>query len=84
MLYDNLKDKSKVLTGRAVVHLESDEKSVRATTSDGEVFTGAILIGADGIHSSTRREMWRIADEMQPHWFDQSERGGEYDSFSQS
>jgi 2-polyprenyl-6-methoxyphenol hydroxylase-like FAD-dependent oxidoreductase len=74
ILYDNLKDKSKILTGKAVAHLESNENVVQATTSDGDRYIGNILIGADGIHSSVRREMWRIGDEEQPHWFNQKER----------
>ncbi|KAF2804993.1 FAD-binding domain-containing protein [Mytilinidion resinicola] len=66
VLYDNIKDKSKVLTDKRVTKVEVNEKGVKAITSDGSVYTGDIMIGADGIHSQVRKEMWRIADEKSP------------------
>ncbi|KAJ4351109.1 uncharacterized protein N0V89_006448 [Didymosphaeria variabile] len=76
ILYDNLSDKSKVLTDKGVVHVQQQQPSgrVQVTTGDGSVYEGAILVGADGIHSTVRREMWRIADEVHPGHFPLSER----------
>lgn len=72
VLYDNIKDKSKILTNKRVVKVELDEDSVRAVTTDNSVFQGDIIIGADGIHSTIRDEMWRLAGGKLP-----SEREGE-------
>lgn len=74
MLYENLSDKSKIITSKAVVKVEQIQSSgkIRVITSDETVFEGDILVGADGIHSSVRREMWRIANETQPGLFSPS------------
>ncbi|KAF2846524.1 FAD/NAD(P)-binding domain-containing protein [Plenodomus tracheiphilus IPT5] len=76
ILYDNLRGKSKVLTSKGIVHVDNldDRNQVQVTTGDGSIFTGSILIGADGIHSTVRREMWRIADQSDSHYFPENER----------
>lgn len=74
ILYDNLKDKARVLTSKGVVSVKQDSKGVRVETKDGDVFTGDILVGADGVHSTVRREMWRITDAEKPGLFPLKER----------
>ncbi len=69
ILYGNLKDKSKVLTKKRVVKLESMKCGVRVHTQDGDSFTGDMLIGADGVHSAVRKELWRLADDVSPGYF---------------
>ncbi|TGO47132.1 hypothetical protein BOTNAR_0542g00040 [Botryotinia narcissicola] len=66
VLYDNIKDKSKVLTEKRLTKIEMNEKGVKAIMTDGSEFTGDILVGGDGIHSKTRSEMWRLAEEKIP------------------
>ncbi|KAM5346113.1 hypothetical protein ACJ41O_009118 [Fusarium nematophilum] len=66
VLYDNIKDKSKILTNKRVVKVELDEDGVRAVTTDNSVFQGDIIIGADGIHSTIHDEMWRLAEGKLP------------------
>ncbi|KAI8724340.1 FAD-binding-3 domain-containing protein [Fusarium sp. LHS14.1] len=34
-----------------------------------EVYRGDVLVGADGIHSTVREEMWRIGNELSPGYF---------------
>ncbi|KAH7074440.1 hypothetical protein BKA63DRAFT_513030 [Paraphoma chrysanthemicola] len=74
VLYENLSDKSKIITSKAVMKVEQIHSSskIRVITSDKNVFEGDILVGADGIHSSVRREMWRIANATQPGLFSPS------------
>lgn len=61
VLYDNLKSKEKVLTNKRVISVDLDHLGVSATTEDGSVYRGTLLVGADGIHSTVRSEMWRLA-----------------------
>ncbi|KAF2992994.1 hypothetical protein E8E13_000981 [Curvularia kusanoi] len=74
ILYDNLRDKSKVLTKRGVIKVDQTPEQVLVTTDDGNLFCGDVLVGADGIHSTVRREMWRLADEHDPGLFPVVER----------
>ncbi|KAJ3545706.1 hypothetical protein NM208_g2391 [Fusarium decemcellulare] len=68
VLYDNIRDKTKVLVNKRVEHVDLTDNGVSVTTSDGSSYEGDILIGADGIHSTVRGEMWRIANKMSPGW----------------
>ncbi|KAJ3282685.1 hypothetical protein HDU79_009720 [Rhizoclosmatium sp. JEL0117] len=48
----------KTLVGKKLVNVEQNETSVTATFADGTQTTGDLLIGADGIHSVTRRNVF--------------------------
>ncbi|KAJ3962256.1 hypothetical protein N0V92_000987 [Colletotrichum tropicale] len=61
VLHSNLKHKERVLTSTRAVSVDIMESSARVTTEDGQVFSGDIVVGADGIHSTVRKEMWRNA-----------------------
>lgn len=74
ILYENLKDKSRVLASIKVSRVEQGSNGVKVETKDGPNYTGEILVGADGIHSAVRREMWRLADDEQPGAFPIRER----------
>ncbi|KAH8890413.1 FAD binding domain-containing protein [Thozetella sp. PMI_491] len=69
ILYANLKDKSKILTKKRAVKVEPLTPGVRVHTQDGDSFTGDLLIGADGVHSTIRKEMWRLGHELSPGYF---------------
>lgn len=77
-LFQNINDKSKIRTNKKVVDITLHASSVEARTKDGDMFTGDILVGADGIHSSVRKEMWRLANAMEPGYIPQSEDTGNY------
>ncbi|KAK8011861.1 hypothetical protein PG989_000121 [Apiospora arundinis] len=59
ILHNHIRDKDKLLVKkkrhRALVHLE-----------DGLLYEAQLVIGADGIHSTVRKEMWRNADANDP------------------
>ena len=76
VLYENIKDKSKILTNKRVVRVDLSDDGVGAATLDNSVIQGDILVGADGIHSMIRNEMWRLAEKTSPKLFDPSEREG--------
>ncbi|KAG7054522.1 hypothetical protein JMJ77_0007002 [Colletotrichum scovillei] len=61
VLYENLKHKDRVLTSQRVVSVEFTKSGAHVTTKDNKVFSGDIVVGADGIHSTVRKEMWRQA-----------------------
>lgn len=74
ILYENLKDKSKVHPNQRVKNISSTESGVTVTAEDGSTWTGDIVVGADGVRSAVRQEMWRIARE------DKSDLLGEEDA----
>lgn len=59
VLYDNLSFKDRVLTRKRVVRVDTVEGFVHVQTEDGSKYKGDIVVGADGVHSAVRREMWR-------------------------
>ncbi|KAL4975551.1 hypothetical protein BDW66DRAFT_167055 [Aspergillus desertorum] len=61
-LWDAVKDKSKIHLCTTITKIEHIDEGVRVETRDGRVFTGSIVVGADGVHSATRNEMWRLAE----------------------
>lgn len=77
VLYDNIKDKTKVLTKKRVKDVELSDDSVTVHTIDGSSYSGDVLVGADGIHSTVRNEMWRIANKEAPGWIPSTEHTGE-------
>ncbi|GME31293.1 putative FAD binding domain protein [Neofusicoccum parvum] len=72
-LYDHLKSKDKVLTNKRVVKVSHQDSGVSVTTKDRTVYQGDILVGADGIHSAVRAEMWKIAEQIKPGYILASE-----------
>lgn len=56
LVYENLPEKeTRVKTGAGIVDIETDEKGVTVHLKDGSTEEGSIVIGADGVHSKTRR-----------------------------
>lgn len=49
------------------------DNGVQVTTDKGKVFKGDILVGADGIYSTVRKEMWRIGNQASPGYFPDNE-----------
>ncbi|KAH0425350.1 FAD binding domain protein [Colletotrichum camelliae] len=74
ILYENLKQKDKVLTNKRIIHVETSSTGVTVTTEDGTTYTGDILVGGDGVHSKVQQEMWRIASVSDPTAFPPEER----------
>ncbi|KZL86200.1 fad binding domain-containing protein [Colletotrichum incanum] len=72
-LWRNLKNKNRVYVGKKVASVSLEPSKVSIKTSEGESFSGDILVGADGVHSKVRSEMWRLADAMEPGYIPTSE-----------
>ncbi|OLN86982.1 2-heptyl-3-hydroxy-4(1H)-quinolone synthase 1 [Colletotrichum chlorophyti] len=62
-LYDNLPDaaKARYHTGKKLAGIKSTETGVIVTCDDGSSYAGSVVIGADGVHSATRRHMRELA-----------------------
>ncbi|KAJ6051561.1 hypothetical protein N7499_010901 [Penicillium canescens] len=73
VLYDKIQDKSRVLTDQRVQSIRNGASDVTVTTTTGREITGNIVVGADGIHSTVRQEMWKEAQKIDPSWIDPSE-----------
>ncbi|KAJ5827572.1 hypothetical protein N7447_004335 [Penicillium robsamsonii] len=67
---------SNVMTDKRVSEVRLGVNSVSVLTDDGDVFEGDLIVGADGVHSRTRSEMWRLADSMDPGYISQKEKKG--------
>ncbi|GKT69016.1 FAD/NAD(P)-binding domain-containing protein [Colletotrichum tofieldiae] len=61
VLYDNIQDKSKIVTKKRIKAIKNIESRVTVTVEDGSTYSGDILVGADGIHSTVRRKMWPVS-----------------------
>lgn len=73
ILYESLADKTKIHLNKAVTHIEQSDVGAKVHTEDGQVYEGDIVVGADGIHSKTLREMWRMMGEQVVNGIAQSE-----------
>ncbi|OAA73961.1 Monooxygenase, FAD-binding protein [Cordyceps fumosorosea ARSEF 2679] len=67
VLFNNLRDQSKILTNKRVGQIVETETGVDVITTDGDVYSGHIVIGADGVHSIVRKEMRRMAAKASPN-----------------
>jgi 2-polyprenyl-6-methoxyphenol hydroxylase-like FAD-dependent oxidoreductase len=61
-LFDHLEDKSKVLLDKNVVDIEHSTAGVKVKCEDGSSYDGYVLVGADGVSSQAKQEMWRLAE----------------------
>lgn len=56
--------KDKVLTGKKVTSIEHHSSGVLARCADGSSFQGDIVVGADGVRSQVREQMWKHMDTL--------------------
>lgn len=60
--YESYPEKTKVITGKRVTEVKHCQGGICAVTDDGSVYQGSLVVGADGVHSRIRSEMWRMAN----------------------
>ncbi|KAH8674159.1 hypothetical protein BX600DRAFT_495460 [Xylariales sp. PMI_506] len=64
MLYRELPDReNRVKTSKSVSRIEIQEQGVRAELDDGSTEIGSIVIGADGVWSTVRQQISKLAGE---------------------
>jgi 2-polyprenyl-6-methoxyphenol hydroxylase-like FAD-dependent oxidoreductase len=69
VLYEHVKHKDRLLAQHRVSQIDVSESGVQVTTDNGKTFCGTIVTGVDGVYSTARHEMRRIANEIQPGYF---------------
>ncbi|GAD99479.1 FAD binding monooxygenase [Paecilomyces variotii No. 5] len=74
ILYRTYPDKSNILLNKKVVEVRLLGKEACVVTEDGSTYTGKLVVGADGVHSCIRSEMWRLADMNRPGLITQREK----------
>ena len=65
-MLDAVPDKSKILSNKCVANIDHSDDKVVVSFADGSSYEGDIIVGADGIHSAVRKEMWRHANRATP------------------
>ncbi|KAL4931768.1 FAD-dependent monooxygenase spyC [Aspergillus undulatus] len=78
ILYKSLPDTSRVLLGKTLVSVEQQkgDDCIAVRTQDGNLHRGHLVVGADGVHSRVRSEMWRLAETDQLGLISEQERNG--------
>ena len=66
VMRDNLADKTKMLVNKQVEGVDHSGDAVTVRCKDGSTYTGDIVVGADGVFSKVRSEMWRLAERELP------------------
>ncbi|KAE8317828.1 hypothetical protein BDV41DRAFT_561329 [Aspergillus transmontanensis] len=65
ILYNNLEDKHRVRFGKRVMTVDQSSSEAKVECADGSIFTGDLVVGADGIHSVSRGEILRCNGSLQ-------------------
>lgn len=73
ILYENLQHKDRVLVRKAVSGVDLATDGVSVTCTDGSVYSGSIVVGADGVNSAVRDIMRGLANKLEPGYFDPDE-----------
>lgn len=60
----NLVPPHKLHLGKRVTAMEQTEEGVMIQTSDGQIYEGEILVGADGAYSSIRQNLYERLDKI--------------------
>ena len=81
-LFNRFPQKDKVLTNHLVTNVEYSSKGVSIHCQNGACFKGDIVVGADGVHSIIRAEMWRNAATASPDAFCVEDKTCKYQSKS--
>lgn len=62
---------------KKVTEISHGRSDVSVKTADGATYTGNLVVGADGVHSTVREEMWRLGSLNQPDFVTEEVKSGE-------
>ncbi|EJT71028.1 hypothetical protein GGTG_12049 [Gaeumannomyces tritici R3-111a-1] len=63
VMHERVRDKHRILTETSVERVETHPDHALVRCAGGGTIRAQVVVGADGVHSTVRREMWRNADE---------------------
>jgi len=66
IMYDGVKNKSKILMDKKVADVIHSADGVTVKCEDGTTYEGDVLVGADGVYSKTREVLWDLAAKDHP------------------
>lgn len=78
MLYKHVREKHRLLNNQKIVHIDNLEDRAVVQTKAGDVFEAQVVIGADGVRSTVRKEMWRNAAVAGPSAVPEADKKGEF------
>jgi FAD dependent monooxygenase len=64
ILYQRYPDPSKIRLKERVTAIKTSDSGATVTTANGSVYRGALVVGADGVHSIVRQEIWRASEKL--------------------
>ena len=64
----------KIHLRKRVIQVDHMDERVIVHCSDGSQYEGDIIVGADGVHSLIRQEMWRASEAVQPGFVSEKEK----------
>nr|A0A455LLW3.1 RecName: Full=FAD-dependent monooxygenase atnA; AltName: Full=Arthripenoid biosynthesis cluster protein A [Arthrinium sp.]AYO60874.1 FAD-dependent monooxygenase AtnA [Arthrinium sp.] len=78
ILFDKIKQKSNIHLRKEVTRISVGQPGEKAQveTKDGSTYIADLVIGADGVRSSVRNELWRIADTEKPGYIPNRDKSG--------
>jgi 2-polyprenyl-6-methoxyphenol hydroxylase-like FAD-dependent oxidoreductase len=76
IMYDRCPIKSNIFLDKTVVRVEHKQECVIVHSQDGRSYKGDLVVGADGVHSCVRTQMWRNADALWPGVVTEDEKNG--------
>ncbi|KAJ5853965.1 hypothetical protein N7534_006508 [Penicillium rubens] len=62
ILYQGYPDHRKIFLGERVIKVEKSGDVAIVSTAKGSVYRGHLVVGADGVHSKVRQEIWNAAE----------------------
>lgn len=65
-LYEGIVDKTKIHSREGIVSFIETDNGVTVRTDQGNTYEGSILVGADGVHSETRRQLSLASQDEDP------------------
>lgn len=77
-MYEKIWKKEKVVLNQRVKGIHYENLKPIVTCTDGTTYHGDIVVGADGVHSAVRSEMWRLAELQKPGSIPQADKTCEY------
>ncbi|KAF2835087.1 FAD/NAD(P)-binding domain-containing protein [Patellaria atrata CBS 101060] len=65
-LHKHVRERNRIYCNKKVTHVDHLLDGITVYCTDGTSYHGSIVVGADGVRSKIREEMWRMADEQEP------------------